>query len=66
MPERLIRLPEVEAAVGLRRSAIYARIKGQEFPSPVKLGRTTVFVESEVLAFIDAQIARSRNHGATP
>lgn len=62
----MLRLPEVERRVGLRRSAIYARIKREEFPYPVKLGRTTVFVESEVQSFIDTSIRASRDGGAAP
>lgn len=37
-PVSLLRLPEVETRVGLRRSAIYDRIARGAFPRPVKLG----------------------------
>ena len=36
--ERIIRLPEVINTVGLKKSAIYKRIKAGEFPKPVKIG----------------------------
>ncbi len=39
---KLLRLPEVEARCGLRKSAIYARIKTCSFPAPVKLGAKAV------------------------
>jgi prophage regulatory protein len=39
---RLIRLPEVEDTTGLKKSAIYARIKEGHFPGPVRLGAKAV------------------------
>ena len=36
--EKIIRLPQVIAAVGLKKSAIYKKIKIGEFPAPIKLG----------------------------
>ena len=54
-PARLIRLPEVMARVGLRRTAIYQRMREGRFPQSRSLGpRCTVWVEEE----IDAWIAR--------
>jgi prophage regulatory protein len=41
-PERLLRLPEVETLVGLRKSSIYDAMKRGEFPAPVKLSRRAV------------------------
>jgi prophage regulatory protein len=41
-PERLLRLPEVESLVGLRKSSIYDAMKRGEFPAPVKLSRRAV------------------------
>ncbi len=35
---RLIRLPEVEYLTGMKKSAIYKKIKAQCFPTAVKLG----------------------------
>jgi prophage regulatory protein len=35
--EQFLRLPDVERKVGLRKAAIYARIKEGAFPAPVKL-----------------------------
>lgn len=39
---KLMRLPEVEATTGLKKSAIYARIKEGVFPGPVRLGAKAV------------------------
>ncbi|MGB1561609.1 MAG: helix-turn-helix transcriptional regulator [Sinimarinibacterium flocculans] len=55
--DRLIRLPEVLARVGLRKTKVYALIAAGEFPKPVKLGRDSLWVESEVSAWIQAQAA---------
>ena len=54
MPSRLLRLPEVVARVGLRRSAIYARMSDGRFPKCRSLGpKCSVWVESEIDAWID-------------
>ena len=56
-PARLLRLPEVERRTGFKRSALYKYVAGGAFPKPVKLGRATAFVESEVDAWVRARIA---------
>jgi prophage regulatory protein len=59
--DRLLRLPEVESLVGLRKSAIYARLKTGEFPPCVKLGpRAAAWPESEIQAWIASRIRASR------
>lgn len=40
--ERLLRLPTLEATVGLSRAEIYRRVKMGTMPSPVKLGPKSV------------------------
>lgn len=52
--ERLLRLPEVETLVGLRKSSIYDAMKRGEFPAPVKLSRRAVCWPASA---IDAWIA---------
>lgn len=39
---KLLRLPEVEATTGLKKSAIYVRVKDGSFPEPVRLGPKSV------------------------
>ncbi|WP_079420279.1 helix-turn-helix transcriptional regulator [Thiomonas intermedia] len=58
--ERLLRLPDVEAMTGLRRSALYAAMKEGKFPPCVKLGaRAAAWPESEVQAgFPPASVRR--------
>ena len=61
---RLIRLPAVEAACGLKRSEIYGRIGEKRFPRPVPLGgRAVAWVEAEISEWNDARVAE-RDRGA--
>jgi prophage regulatory protein len=60
MNERIIRLPQVRDLVGLGKTVIYDRIKAGDFPKPIKLGRVSGWVESEVQAWIGSQIIASR------
>ena len=54
VPDRLIRLPEVMARVGLRRTAIYQRMRENRFPQSRSLGpRCTVWLEAEIDAWIE-------------
>lgn len=56
-PSRLLRLAEVIERVGLGKSAIYTRIRAKAFPGQVDLGGVSVWVESEIDAWIAARIA---------
>jgi len=48
-PDRLLRLPEVMARVGMKRSAIYERMREGRFPRSRSLGsRCAVWVETEI------------------
>jgi len=48
-PARLLRLPEVMARVGMKRSAIYQRMSDGRFPKSRSLGpKCAVWVESEI------------------
>lgn len=49
VPARFLRLPEVIARVGLRRSAIYQRMSEGRFPRSRSLGpKCVVWVEAEI------------------
>jgi prophage regulatory protein len=53
---RLIKLPEVERITGKGRTSIYS---DPSFPRPLKIGtRASAWVESEVIAWIESQIAK--------
>ncbi len=56
--ERLLRLHDVEALVGLRRSAIYEAVKRGEFPAPIKLSRRAVcWPQSSIQQWIAGRIS---------
>jgi len=69
-PLRVLRRHEVEQRTGLSRSSIYARLQlnprrptdvDPTFPRPISLGARSVgWIESEVEAWIQANIDRSR------
>ncbi|EPQ7392195.1 TPA: AlpA family transcriptional regulator [Salmonella enterica subsp. enterica serovar Kiambu] len=62
---RLLRLPEVLHKTGYGRAWIYRLIREGRFPQPVKTGsRSIAFIESEVDAWIQSVIDRSRQHAA--
>jgi prophage regulatory protein len=58
--DRLLRLPEVLARIGIRRSAWFARIKAGSAPQPIHVGRAACWPESEVQRWIADQVRRSR------
>lgn len=58
--ERLIRLPECLQAVSLGRTAWLDLVKAGTAPQPVKINRATLWVWSEVQAFIADRIRQSR------
>jgi len=61
-PTRLLRLPEVMARVGLKRSSIYQRMSEGRFPKSRSLGpKCAVWVEAEVNDWIQ-NIASGRSH----
>jgi prophage regulatory protein len=58
---RLIRLKEVLAICGISRSSVYDAIKKGEFPAPIKLhGRSSAWIKSEILQWVEACIRASR------
>ena len=60
MNETLLRLPDVEARTGLRRSHIYSLAARGEFPKPLKLGdRASAWVEAEITEWVRARIRAS-------
>lgn len=64
MTERLIRLPEVERLVGLRRSAIYSWIKRGTFPAPIRLGtRSSAWNSDQIEAWISDRLRAGCDRG---
>jgi prophage regulatory protein len=63
MAERLLRRPGVQDKVGYKRSALYKLIKRDQFPAPIKIGRSSFWVESEVDRWIEQRIEQARGPG---
>ena len=52
----LLRLPQVELATGLKKSALHELINAGDFPRPVKLGsRSVAWRSDEVQAWIESR-----------
>jgi prophage regulatory protein len=63
----LLRFPDVSALVGLRKTAIFYRIKAGTFPKPVPIGaRAIAWREHEVAAWILDRDNQSRDDSAAP
>lgn len=56
--ESLLKLPAVRERTGLSTSGVYAAMAEDRFPRPLKRGRTSLWIESEVAAWIAAEIKR--------
>jgi prophage regulatory protein len=57
---RMIRLSDVSDMVGLKHTAIYAKIKKGTFPAPIKIGYASRWIESEVKKWIDDHVELTR------
>lgn len=57
MSQTLLTFAQVSAKVALGRTSIYAGIATGTFPAPVKIGKRSLWVESEVDKWIVARIA---------
>lgn len=57
---RLLRLPSTLALVELGRSAWLDLVAKKQAPAPVKIGRASLWVESEVRAFIAHRVHMAR------
>lgn len=57
MNERLIRLPEVMAKTGIKKSTVWDFVKKEKFPKPIKISaRITVWREIEIDQYIASKI----------
>lgn len=55
---QLLRLKQVEAKTGLKRSQIYLYMKDGTFPSSIKIGPASVaWLESEIDGWINLKLA---------
>jgi prophage regulatory protein len=60
MTDRFMRLPEVINTVGLCKPTIYVKISEAQFPKPIKLGKVSVWLQSEISAWMDERVAEYR------
>jgi prophage regulatory protein len=51
-PERLLRLSKVLNIVGIGKTSVYAMIKVGKFPEPRRVGHASLWVESEITAWV--------------
>lgn len=59
-PDRLIRLAEVEALTGLKKSSLYSLTRAGKFVKPVRLSsRCTAWSYAAVQSWIQARIAET-------
>lgn len=58
--EKLIRLTRVLEMTGRGRTATLDDVRAGRFPQPIKLGSATVWVESEVQAWIAERVRKAR------
>lgn len=62
MSESLLPMVAVKLRVGLSASMIYREVAAGKFPKPGKYGTRSLWIESEIAAWIAERIAR-RNMG---
>ena len=61
MVVKILRLPSVEAQVGLGRSTIYKRVREGTFPPPVNLGdRAVGWIQAEISEWLAERVLESR------
>ncbi|MBN9334913.1 AlpA family transcriptional regulator [Devosia sp.] len=53
-PDALLKAREVQAMLGICHASLYRRIAEGMLPKPVKLGRSSRWVLSDVLAAVEA------------
>lgn len=57
---RLMRLPTVLEITGLGRTAWLDMVRERKAPQPIKIGRATMWIETEVAQFVEDRISESR------
>lgn len=62
--KKLIPIGEVKKITGFGSSWIYKNIQDNEFPPPIKIGRSSRWVEEEVLDWNLERINKSRGEAA--
>ena len=60
LKDQLVTMPFITQLTGLTDKWFYKLIQDGEFPKPIKLGRRSRWLESEVEAWLQQRIAQSR------
>lgn len=60
---RILRISDVVAYVGLSRSTIYFLIKSRAFPAPVKIGKCSCWLISDIDNWIENKFCTQQNGG---
>lgn len=64
MEDKIIRMPDVMAKVGLRKSAVYNMIKRGEFPAQIRLGENSVgWLEADIDEWVRVRGETVRDRG---
>jgi len=58
--DSLIRLPDVLEQTGFTKSDLYRKIRENEFPEPIRRGRTSLWSQNEVNEYIERLKKESR------
>jgi prophage regulatory protein len=62
-----LRLPKVKTITGLSKSSLYALIRANSFPAPIRLGpRTVAWVRSEIKQWAAERVLTSRSTTLNP
>ena len=61
MPEKFLRLTEVQRRIPYSRSTIYLKVSRGEFPQPINLGARSVgWLDTEINEWIAQRVSKSR------
>ena len=60
MDKKLLRLKQVIECVPFGKSKVWEMSSAGEFPQPIKIGRSTFWIESEVTEWVEKQISDFR------
>lgn len=58
--QALLRMETLISKIGYSRPWIYKEIKAERFPKPIKIGRTSAWVEKEIAEWIALKIEAGR------
>ena len=54
---KFLRIPEVCARLGVKRSTVYGLLASGDFPAPAKIGSASVWAEAEIETYMAARLA---------